>query len=120
LSWTGLVERLPRAAACLDPSSKVVRPGTSHLVRCLAPQIGGIESPQSRPCYVDRRLEAAKLHYALGHFRDSISVLVSVPGARWEVEFFEDGQVEVEIFAPKGMKPAPDSVLERLFEANSN
>lgn len=49
------------------------------------------------------RLEKHKIHYRLAHIRDeAIMVLVSVPGEHWEVEFFADGSVEVEIFGSSG------------------
>jgi hypothetical protein len=45
------------------------------------------------------RLEQAKICYILKHVRDeTIMVLIAVPGERWEVEFFEDGSIEVEKF----------------------
>lgn len=48
-------------------------------------------------------LRDVKLHYELAHHRDeAIMVIVSVPGERWEVEFAEDGSVEVEVFRSDG------------------
>ena len=48
-------------------------------------------------------LRAAKISYELGQIRDeTILVAVTVPGERWEVEFFGDGSVEVEIFRSGG------------------
>jgi len=48
-------------------------------------------------------LRAAKISYRLGHLRDeAILVEIAVPGERWEVEFFEDGIVEVEVFKSDG------------------
>jgi hypothetical protein len=48
-------------------------------------------------------LRAAKISYRLGHCRDeAILVEVAVPGERWEIEFFEDGSVEAEIFRSDG------------------
>ncbi len=45
------------------------------------------------------RLEQANINYILRHVRDeTIMVLISIPGQRWEVEFFEDGSIEVEKF----------------------
>jgi hypothetical protein len=59
------------------------------------------------------QLELAKLAYRLEHVRDSIMVVVAVPGERWEVEFFDDGQVEVERFSSSG-KIESEEVLDRL------
>jgi hypothetical protein len=46
-------------------------------------------------------------------------VEVHVPGARWEVEFFADGHVEVEIFqSASGVLSHADAeaALQRLFD----
>ena len=59
------------------------------------------------------QLELAKLAYRLEHVRDSIMVVVAVPGERWEVEFFDDGQVEVERFSSSG-KIESEDILDRL------
>ena len=63
------------------------------------------------------RLKSAKIHYTLEHFRDeTIAVEITVPGERWEVEFFADGSVEVEVFtsgARNGLEG--ENALERLF-----
>ena len=54
------------------------------------------------------RLEAHRLSYTLAHNRDeSIMVTIAVPGERWEVEFFADGAVEVEVFTSDGKDPRP-------------
>ena len=59
------------------------------------------------------QLELAKLAYRLEHVRDSITVVVAVPGERWEVEFFDVGQVEVERFSSSG-KIESEDILDRL------
>jgi hypothetical protein len=61
------------------------------------------------------RLEAAGIHYHLGHYRESINVQVTVPGERWEVEFFADGTVEVEVFISSGGVTSGVERLELLF-----
>ena len=44
-------------------------------------------------------LEERKISYRLEHNRpDTLMVLLAVPGERWEVEFFPDGNVELEVF----------------------
>jgi hypothetical protein len=65
------------------------------------------------------RLEAVGLHYLLGHYRESINVQVSVPGERWEVEFFADGTVEVEVFVSSGSVTSGGERLELLFRDHS-
>jgi hypothetical protein len=50
-----------------------------------------------------RRLEAARIQYRLEQTRhDAIALEVVVPGERWEIEFLETGEVEIEIFRSNG------------------
>lgn len=60
------------------------------------------------------RLDAARINYRLNHVRDSVMVEAAIPGERWEVEFFEDGRVEVERFLSPG-DIDDERALERLF-----
>jgi hypothetical protein len=49
------------------------------------------------------KLESLKLHFVLEHNRaEAVMVLIAVPGERWEIEFFADGSIEVEIFDGSG------------------
>lgn len=49
------------------------------------------------------QLDANKIRFTLKHIRDeTIMVFISVPGERWEVEFFADGDIEVEVFKSEG------------------
>jgi hypothetical protein len=60
-------------------------------------------------------LRAAKINYRLGHARDeAILVEVAVPGERWEIEFFENGSVEVEIFKSDGTIHDASALTELL------
>ncbi len=44
-------------------------------------------------------LERRKIAYDLTHHRpDTLMVQLYVPGQRWEVEFYADGQIELEVF----------------------
>jgi hypothetical protein len=44
-------------------------------------------------------LERRKIFFRLERARsEAIMVLVDIPGERWEIEFFADGEVEVETF----------------------
>jgi len=48
-------------------------------------------------------LEKGKIHYNLMHQRENaVMVSIVVPGERWEVEFFDNGTVEVERFISDG------------------
>jgi hypothetical protein len=63
-----------------------------------------------------RRLEQAKIYHQIAsHREDAISVLVTVPGQRWEVDFLADGDVDVERFVSTG-DIDDESALEELFE----
>ncbi len=62
------------------------------------------------------RLQESNIFYTLEHNRDdTIVVVVVVPGERWEVEFYSDGNVEIEIFKSQG-KIKDKQEIERLFE----
>jgi hypothetical protein len=71
-----------------------------------------------------RRLEEARIHYSLAHFRDeTVAVEVVVPGERWEIEFFADGSVEVEVFSsvgPAGIELEGAEAIERLFAKHAD
>jgi len=47
-------------------------------------------------------LEGKHASYRLDRVRDSIMVEVWTPGKHWEVEFMDDGSVEVEVFESDG------------------
>ncbi len=53
------------------------------------------------PALLDR-LSELNLSYTIGRYRNSINVMVTVPGERWEVEFMDDGGIEVERFKGSG------------------
>jgi len=66
------------------------------------------------------RLEKHTLHYRLEHNSDeALMVLVAVPGERWEIEFFEDGAIEIERFGSSaGISSGAKALakLQQLFE----
>jgi hypothetical protein len=47
-------------------------------------------------------LNEKKIYYWLSRVRDSIMVEIIVPGQRWEVEFMDDGTIEIEKFITTG------------------
>ena len=50
-----------------------------------------------------KRLEHGRIHFTLSSVREgAVMVKVSVPGERWEIEFFPDRPIEVEIFGSDG------------------
>ena len=65
-----------------------------------------------------RRLSDARIPYTLRHSRDdAVMVEVAVPGERWEIDFLEDGDVDVEVFRGGGVTAA-DGQLDRLIDAH--
>ncbi|PSM30669.1 hypothetical protein BVG81_009340 [Haliangium sp. UPWRP_2] len=65
-----------------------------------------------------QQLETHHIWYRLEHIRESVLVLISIPGERWEVEFFPDGQVEVEKFTSKG-KIENETALDKLWDTEA-
>lgn len=61
-----------------------------------------------------QRLDDEHIPYRLEHVRDTVMVAVAVPGERWEIEFFDDGQVEIERFRSSGAISLDESLLEAL------
>jgi hypothetical protein len=49
---------------------------------------------------------------------EAIMVEVSVPGERWEVEFFADSHVEIEVFRASGVKG--EETFEEILEKFGN
>jgi hypothetical protein len=64
-------------------------------------------------------LEVRGIHYDLASYRaGAIMVKVAVPGERWEVEYFADGQIEVEVFRSVGMRGGES--LPQLLSENAS
>lgn len=63
-----------------------------------------------------KRLKEEGVYYTLRISRPyAIMVQVEIPGEKWEIEFLQDGSVEVEIFRSDG-EILDDSAIERLFQ----
>jgi hypothetical protein len=61
------------------------------------------------------RLDAAKIPYRLDHSRvDAVMVVAFAPGEYWEIEFLQDGSIDVERFRSDG-EIHGESILEELF-----
>lgn len=66
------------------------------------------------------KLEAAHIYYRLSATTPrAIMVNIDVPGERWEVEFREDGAVEVEVFVSRGDIEGREAI-EELFRRFSD
>ena len=63
------------------------------------------------------RLDSAGLTYRLERVRDALMVGLAIPGERWEIEFFDDGNVEVERFRSTG-EIEDAGALEFLFDTS--
>ena len=56
-----------------------------------------------------------KIFYRLNKVREAVMVEVAVPGERWEIEFFEDGTIEIEKFKTTG-EIYGEGEIKTLFE----
>lgn len=65
-------------------------------------------------------IERAKIHYRLAHVRDSLMVEMDIPGERWEVEFFDNGEIEIERFVSTGVNPMTEAELAQLITEYSD
>jgi len=62
-----------------------------------------------------RELDRRRVTYELRIVRDEALMLsVALPGERWELEFFDDGQIELERFVSQGVAEAPGALTELL------
>jgi hypothetical protein len=60
-----------------------------------------------------RELDARGTHYALTSVRDgAVMVQITLPGERWEVEFFDDREPEVEVFCSDRAIFGPEKLAE--------
>ena len=60
-------------------------------------------------------LRRARIHFRLRDSREgAVGVDVAVPGERWEVDFLDDGAVEVEVFRGDGDVAGPDALSDLL------
>jgi hypothetical protein len=70
-------------------------------------------------------LQARKIYYRLEHVRpDTLMVLVTVPGERWEIEFLAEGDTQIEIFYSdkRGVLSGnkANDLLKQLFETHGS
>lgn len=61
------------------------------------------------------RLDQAQISYSMRHSRDDALMIVAfAPGEYWEIEFLEDGDIDIERYRSNGHID-DESVLEVLF-----
>jgi hypothetical protein len=78
--------------------------------------------PKSHRLYtLLQQLDEAGIHYTLARVRDdTVMILATVPGRRYEIEVFSDGTLEVEVFGGTGNikgQEAVDELLENYSDA---
>lgn len=62
-----------------------------------------------------RELDRRHVTYELRIVRDeALMMSVAVPGERWEIEFFDDGRIELERFVSQGVVEEPGALTELL------
>src|SRR6185312_15439227 len=90
----------------------------SQLFSCV--MVGPMIAPNAQLLPFLNELRKATIHHHLSQFRDdAIMVEVAVPGERWELEFLDDGTVEVEVFRSDGtIRDA--SALEALIRQHAD
>ena len=73
--------------------------------------------PFSRLLDFLKRLNLAKVPYTLRHSRnDALMVIAFAPGEYWEIDFIENGDIEIEKYRNRGEVETEDgSILEELF-----
>jgi len=60
-------------------------------------------------------LKEASISFKLDHYLDdSISIIITVPGERWEVDINQEGEIQVEIFRSDG-ELFDASMIDELF-----
>lgn len=62
-----------------------------------------------------RELDRLHVRYELQIVRaEALMMSIAVPGERWEIEFFDDGQIELERFVSQGVVGVPGVLAELL------
>ncbi len=68
-----------------------------------------------------RRLERAKIYFTLLRVRDdALMIMAHVPGERWEIEYMDDGTVEVEVFRSNGEIRGEEALPEFFSRFSGN
>ena len=74
------------------------------------------------PSHLDRlwalsqRLTEAEIqHETVVYREDAVSIVATPPGEYWEIDFLDDGGIDVEIYTSKGLEDEPEAAIERLI-----
>jgi hypothetical protein len=66
------------------------------------------------------RLDEARIPYTMEHSRENaIMILAFAPGEYWEIEFLENGEIDIERYRSNG-KIDDESILQELFDLCSD
>ncbi|QLP96869.1 MAG: hypothetical protein HZY79_04935 [Rhodoblastus sp.] len=69
---------------------------------------------------LSQRLTAAGVqHETVVYREDAVSIVATPAGEYWEIDFLDDGGLDVEIYTSKGLEDDPHAAVERLI-ANAN
>ena len=67
------------------------------------------------------RLQQADVSFTSAAYRDdAMSLLVNEPGHYYEIDVLEDGSVDVEVYASKGLSDDPMGEIDGLVERHTN
>jgi len=67
-----------------------------------------------------RELDASNTHYSLTSVREgAVMVQIAFPGERWEVEFFDDREPELEVFRSDGEIRGNETLNQLLLKTRS-
>ena len=67
------------------------------------------------------QLEQQNINYQISHHRDeAVMITVSIVGERWEIEFLENGDIEVEKFISNGEIEGEEALKELFARETAN
>ncbi len=80
-----------------------------------------LQNPFGRLLNFLDQLEEVPIHYDLKHVRDSIMISAYTAEGIWEIEFFEDGTIETELFKrDEGVDIVAEEWLDQFIESNKD
>jgi hypothetical protein len=93
---------------------------SSWITDCRLQHLERAMNPLTKLLEFLERLDKEHIAFTLKYARaDTMMVLVCVPGEYWEVEFFEDGHVEVEVYHTRAGVESEEALTE-LFELHGD
>jgi hypothetical protein len=76
----------------------------------------------SHPLYeILQRLDTARIHYTLGRYRDDVvTIHVTAPGARYEIEVSGDGEIDTCTFKGSEGLESGMALVEKIIAENKD